>query len=228
MGCTSSAPAAAPKTLFPTATGNNVAKSTEEPNKTSGEHGADLDTVNPIELAGADTANQLAGGMRSTEPSAAEETQLETKTEQEFIPKDEQELVSKDEQELASKDEQELAPKNEQLEKTSAVKRLYAALDKNQDGKIVAVEYLAFLTDALGSTTTLEQAQKSMAFKDKDKDGTLSEAEVTASCEGVDAATINDWCEKLEAKVPKTSDAAQGSFSCCRPQVTKDEITVRK
>merc|ERR1712232_1151580 len=49
----------------------------------------------------------------------------------------------------------------EKLERASVVKRLYAVLDKNGDDKVVASEYLVFLRDALGSTATLEQAQKS-------------------------------------------------------------------
>lgn len=93
----------------------------------------------------------------------------------------------------------------EKLERTAALKRLFTALDTNHDGKIVAAEYLSFLKDALGTKASLEQAQKSLAFKDGDKNGTLSEAEIAASCESVDVAMIIDWCEKLEVASPSAT-----------------------
>merc|ERR1712227_1186345 len=103
----------------------------------------------------------------------------------------------------------------------------------NGDGKVVAAEYLEFLKGALGSQATLAQAEKSMAFKDKDHDGTLSQAEVDESVKEVDAATIESWCEKLEAKrsaespAPKAESPASGLFSwcACRPQVSTEEVT---
>merc|ERR1712113_466853 len=115
----------------------------------------------------------------------------------------------------------------ETLEKAAAVKRLYAVLDKNQDGKINASEYRTFLTEALGGTATLEQAEKSMAYKDTDKDGTLSEEEVAASCKSIDAATINEWCKKLEGR-PKAAVASPGWFSCCFTRTTSDDFVVAK
>jgi len=80
-----------------------------------------------------------------------------------------------------------------------SVHRLFRSLDKNKDGKVVASEFLEFLRATTGSTSvTLQQAEKSMAFKDANKDGALDEKELAVACDGVDAATIAEWCESLE------------------------------
>merc|ERR1711924_519809 len=72
-------------------------------------------------------------------------------------------------------------------------------MGKNNDGKVVASEFLEFLRATTGSTSvTLQQAEKSMAFKDANKDGALDEKELAVACDGVDAATIIAWCESLE------------------------------
>merc|ERR1719181_1554137 len=87
---------------------------------------------------------------------------------------------------------------NEAVEKVAGVKRLFSVLDKNADGKLVASEFLEFLRGALGnSSATLAQAEKSMAFKDKDKDGTLSEEELRLACDSMDAAAVNSMSEAL-------------------------------
>merc|ERR1712224_559889 len=86
----------------------------------------------------------------------------------------------------------------ESLEKSAAFKQLFRCLDKNGDGKVVASEFLEFLRATTGSTSvTLQQAEKSMAFKDKNKDGALDEKELALACDGVDAATIAGWCKSL-------------------------------
>merc|ERR1712216_641514 len=87
----------------------------------------------------------------------------------------------------------------ESLEKAAAVKKLFRALDKNSDGMVVASEFLEFLRVTMGSASVaLQQAEKSMAFKDENKNGTLDEQELAAACDGVDAGTIAGWCESLE------------------------------
>merc|ERR1712228_383176 len=88
---------------------------------------------------------------------------------------------------------------SEAVERNAGVKRLFSVLDKNADGRIVASEFLEFMRGALGSSSaTLAQAEKSMAFKDKDKDGTLSGEELKLACDGMDAATINSMSEAVE------------------------------
>merc|ERR1711924_264681 len=72
-------------------------------------------------------------------------------------------------------------------------------MGKNNDGKVVASEFLEFLRATTGSTSvTLQQAEQSMAFKDANKDGALDEKELAIACDGVDAETIAAWCESLE------------------------------
>merc|ERR1740138_1942779 len=87
----------------------------------------------------------------------------------------------------------------ESLEKSSAPKRLFRVLDKNNDGKVVASEFLEVFRITTGSASvTLQQAEKSMASMDKNKDGAVDEQELAIAFDGIDAATINDWCESLE------------------------------
>lgn len=97
------------------------------------------------------------------------------------------------------------------LEKAKAVKHLFRALDKNADGKVMPAEFLMFLRASLGNhNATLQQAEQSLAFKDKNKDGSLSEVELKTACDGVDALTIVAWCESLEkARAVKRSDKSE-------------------
>merc|ERR1712014_136418 len=77
-----------------------------------------------------------------------------------------------------------------------SIHRLFRSLDKNNDGKVVASEFLEFLRLTTGrSSITLQQAEKSVARKDKDKSGALEFRELAIACGGVDAATIAGWCE---------------------------------
>merc|ERR1712228_465815 len=93
--------------------------------------------------------------------------------------------------------------------------------DKNNDGKVVASEFLEFLKATTGSTSvTLQQAEKSMAFKDKNKDGALDEQELALACDGVDAATIAQWCESLEQRQTTPKNSAWMGWLCYHSNAT--------
>jgi Ca2+-binding EF-hand superfamily protein len=116
----------------------------------------------------------------------------------------------------------------ESLEKSSALKRLFRSLDKNKDGKVVASEFLEFLRATTGRTSvTLQQAEKSMAFKDKNKDGALDEQELAIACDGVDAATIAEWCKSLGNRSTKPTKSPWMGWFCYNSHATSaDEIQV--
>merc|ERR1712032_243517 len=117
----------------------------------------------------------------------------------------------------------------EKLETQAAVKRLYDLLDKNHDGKIVASEWMTFLRQALGNEkVTIESAEKSMAFKDANKDGALSLAEFKECCQGLDPASIKDMCKQLEDKSKAGGSSSGFLWPCCSgtTKSSKGELVV--
>jgi len=92
-----------------------------------------------------------------------------------------------------------LREKEEARAKDIAIQQLFLALDQNGDGAVDVHEFLAFLRIGLGLTSsTLEEAEEALAFKDLDKDGMLSRHELAESCSDLDAAAIWRLCEPLE------------------------------
>lgn len=76
--------------------------------------------------------------------------------------------------------------------------KLFAALDKNQDNKISAEEFVNFLTKSMGRKANVETAKQRIKSMDQGaKDGCLDEKELTDACAGMTTDEIETMMEKL-------------------------------